>query len=150
MRRSNERRINFKFFTLKKQVLGVLMKKLISVLVILALALTACGIQTPGAEDLPQVDTITSKEDTTDTEPVDTEPIETPPTETEPAESEPIESEAIETEPDESEPTETEPTDTDDALAQPTYSDPPKGVVYITFDDGPWTHTERVLEILDK
>lgn len=112
------------------------MKKLIAVIFILSLVLTSCGLFVPnvhvdiGASDVKEDafdDTLGEEAPVSDT--ADTDEV---------TSAKPSGGSTAET------------VDTESVEAEPPATEPPRGVVYMTFDDGPCKNTERVLEILKK
>ncbi len=121
------------------------MKKLISVIFVLSFVLASCGLFVPDTDVFASVDT--TAPDVTEGAPSDT--LEVSPTVSDTADTDV----AAATESDDgatTEPIEVETTDTEPAEPEQPVSEPPRGVVYMTFDDGPCKNTERVLEILEK
>ena len=107
------------------------MKRLVFAIIPFILILASCANTAPVVIDAPvyaPADT-SAPDGTNDTERVQPAPIESDVVESDTRTDESAPSESV---PDESYPTES------------------RGVVYLTFDDGPYTHTYRVLEILEK
>ncbi len=121
------------------------MKKLISVIFVLSFVLASCGLFVPDTDVFAPVDT--TAPDVTEGAPSDTLEVSPPVSDTADTDV------AAATESDDgatTEPIEVETTDTEPAEPEQPVSEPPRGVVYMTFDDGPCKNTERVLEILEK